>query len=424
MEWPVGVLDVDSLASTGWRATPFRQFVLKVHGRCNLACDYCYMYQLGDRAGPPLPRAMSQVVIRHTASRIAEHAESHGLDRVAVSLHGGEPLLAGPGALVAIADELHRVLPASTALDLTVQTNGILLDRSTLDVLLKHEIRVGVSLDGVAETHDRHRRYRDGRGSYAQVADALRLIGGERYRSLFAGLLCVIDVESDPVGTYESLLEFGAPRMDFLLPHGNWMAPPPHRSTDHTDVPYGRWLTTVFDRWFDVTSRETEVRLFAEIINLALGGKSRTESVGLSPVGLITVNPDGALEQVDTLRVVHPGAPATGLNVLTNGFDEVLRHPAIVARQIGIAALSDTCQGCDIRRICGGGHYAHRFRRGSGYRNPSVYCPDLTFLVNHILGRLQAGQAGITSRAVRCRTPRVADESPPSSTDGRRPTGA
>jgi uncharacterized protein len=76
--------------------------------------------------------------------------------------------------------------------------------------------------------------------------------------------------------------------------------------------------------------------------------------------------------------------------VTDDSFDDALRHPAIMARQIGLAALAETCQRCELRRVCGGGHYVHRYRRGTGFRNPSVYCPDLTKLIGHIVDRVRA----------------------------------
>lgn len=394
-EWPVDTLDVGALLTGGWQAVPFQQFILKLHGRCNLTCDYCYMYQTGDQSWRTRPKVMSPVVIRRTCQRIAEHVRDHGLDHIEVALHGGEPLLSGPAVLTDVATELRSALPPTTTLDLVVQTNGILLSEPILDVLLAQRIRVGVSADGTREAHDRRRRYANGRGSHAQAEQGLRLLNDPRYRQLFAGLLCVIDVDEDPIATYESLLEFRPPRVDFLMPHGNWSAPPPRRSPDELASPYGHWLTTVFDRWYGVTNQETEVRLFAEIINLMLGGDSRTEAVGLSPVALITVNTDGSLEQVDSLRSAYQGAANTGMTVSTHSFDDALVHPSVVARQLGLAALAESCQRCGIREICGGGHYAHRYRHGSGFRNPSIYCPDLTTLITHIRGRLLADLASL-----------------------------
>ena len=424
-EWPVDTPGVDSLAGAGWSVKPFQQFVLKLHGQCNLTCDYCYMYQFGEQMSSSRSKIMSPVLMRHSSRRIAEHVIRHRLTKIEISLHGGEPLLAGVTGLTSIVTELKCHVPDFVVVDLVLQTNGILLTEAILDVLLEHNIQVGVSLDGSQETHDKHRRYRDDRGSYAEVIKGLELLTSERYRTLFAGLLAVIDVEEDPLSTYEGLLKFAPPSVDFLLPHGNWTEPPPHRSENPSETPYGHWLTAVFDRWFDVPEQETEVRLFAEIINMILGGQSRTESVGTSPVALITVNTDGSMEQVDTLRSAYPGAPATGLNVLTNSFDDALHHPAVVARQIGVAALADTCRQCELMKVCGGGHYAHRYRQGSGFRNPSVYCADLTVLINHIRDRVRTSLAGdVTSPEARCHSQPAGPPSHPPSPGGSRPTGA
>ena len=75
---------------------PLDQFVLKVHSRCDLACDHCYVYESADQSWRGRPIGMPDEAISRTAGRIAEHAAQHGLSTVQVVLHGGEPLLAGP----------------------------------------------------------------------------------------------------------------------------------------------------------------------------------------------------------------------------------------------------------------------------------------------------------------------------------------
>lgn len=382
-EWPDRGLDVGALRESGWRPTPFRQFVLKVASRCNLDCDYCYMYHLADQGWRSAPRLMSAAVVAKAAQRIADHAERHDLDRVEVILHGGEPLLAGADRLAAVVSTVRRTLPPGTGLAVSMQTNGTLLRRPVLDRLAEAGIRIGVSLDGAEEDHDRHRRDASDRGSHAATVAGLRLLTEEPYRHLFAGLLAVADVDSDPIRTYEALLEFHPPTVDFLLPHATWAGPPPGREV------HGRWLAAVFDRWYDAPRSETTIKLFSEIIHLVLGEDSRSDQVGLSPAATVVVNSDGAVEQVDTLRVAYPGAPATALTVFANDFDEALAHPAVAARQIGLAALAAECRTCPLVRVCGGGHYAHRYRAGTGFRNPSVYCADLGFLIRHISGRVR-----------------------------------
>ncbi|MEV0823656.1 FxsB family cyclophane-forming radical SAM/SPASM peptide maturase [Nonomuraea rubra] len=394
-EWPAR-LNVGLLLESGWRPTAFRQFILKLHSRCNLACDYCYVYEMADQSWRRQPRSMTRATVDGVAARIAEHAETHQLKSVEITLHGGEPLLAGMPHLRYAVNALRSALGERTTATVQVQTNGVLLDEPFLDLLSDLNVYVGVSLDGDAEAHDRHRRRPDGRGSHGKVTAGLERLTSPPYRHLFSGLLCALDLANDPVKTYEALLEHDPPTIDFLLPHGNWDSPPPGWSP--TASPYGDWLVAVFERWRSARPRETRVRLFNEIIRQLCGSPSRSESIGLAPVAVVVVETDGSIEQIDTLKSAYDGATRTPLHVLRNSFDEALFEPAIVARQIGRDALSETCLSCDLAGICGGGLYPHRYRSGSGFRNPSVYSRDLYRLITHIRSALREELAAPASR--------------------------
>jgi uncharacterized protein len=354
------------------------------------------MYELADDSWRGQPKRMSTATIKITADRIAEHAAAHELTDVQVILHGGEPLLAGPGSIGSIATTLRAATPARV--DLRVQTNGTLLSDAMLDTLTRHDIKVGVSLDGAAGDNDRHRHYANGHGSHADVARSLRRLRASAAQ-LFAGIICTIDLGHDPIRTYDAIREFAPPLIDFQLPHGNWTTPPPGRDPGTTDAPYGSWLATVFDHWYGASPGGPGVRMFSEIIHLVLGGQSRVETVGLAPVAFIVVNTDGALEQVDALRSAFNGAAGTGLSVHTNGFDAALIHPEIVARQLGADGLSPTCRECALHRVCGGGLYAHRYRSGTGFANPSVYCHDLAYLIRHIHRQVSGDVARLAAQS-------------------------
>ena len=382
-EWPA-ILDVDSLLAAGWHPTPFRQFLLKIHSRCNLACDYCYVYTMADQTWRNRPRVISPALISVTAERIAEHARAHSLDSVRIIFHGGEPLLSGVDFLEDALRKIRAAVDARVHVEGSIQTNGTLLNEAALNVLSSLDIRVGVSLDGDMAVNDKRRRYRSGRGSYTEVVRALKLLA--EHPRIYSGLLSVVDLEADPVETFEALLEFAPPAMDFLLPHHNWMYPPPRPSG--ISAPYAQWLIEIFDRWYGASSQETHVRLFEEIIHLLLGGVSESEAVGLTPSSVVVIETDGSIEQSDALKAAYEGASATGLHIVRDSFDAALRVPHFAARQLGLAALGDDCQVCPIKMACGAGLYAHRYRRGSGFRNRSVYCPDLYALITHIRARI------------------------------------
>jgi uncharacterized protein len=394
-EWPGNGLVVSELKAQGWHPTPFSEFIIKLETRCNLACDYCYVFEMADASVRQKPSTVTLEVIKQTAARIGAHIARHDLPGARVVFHGGEPLLAGADFICDAAQILRGALTSGAHLDLHIQTNGTPLTETVLEMLADQEIRVSVSLDGDRAVHDGHRRYRRGAGSYDGVARSLRLLGSEPFRGIFTGLLCVVDIKADPAATYQSLLEFAPPAVDFLLPHGNWTTPPPGRAAALPVTAYGDWLVSVFDHWYGAAGPQPRVRLFEEIIGLLLGRPSRLESIGLAPVDVLVIDTDGSMEQVDTLKSAFDGAAATGLNVFEHDFDLALELPEIAARQIGLAALAEQCRACPVVRVCGGGYYPHRYRAGHGFRQPSVYCPDLLRLIRHIDRRVAPELTGL-----------------------------
>jgi uncharacterized protein len=370
-------------------AVPFRQFVVKVNSRCNLACSYCYMYFGADDGWRRQPVAASPRMLRHTAGRIGEHATAHRLPAVALVLHGGEPLLSDPADLGAFVREVRRRAPAGCAVHATLQTNGVLLTETRLRALAGHGIRIGLSLDGGLAHHNRRRVDHAGRPAWPGILRAARLLAEPRHREAYAGVLCVVDTDSDPAEAYDSLLDLDPPALTFLLPHGNWTTPPPGLPAPAGQpTPYGDWLCAVFDRWWHAGRRRVRFRLFQECIALLLGLPAAGESLGPQPFTAVVVETDGSIEQVDSLKTAYPGAAATGLDVFSHPFDAALDHPGVAARQAGHAALADACRRCPLVDVCGGGHYAHRYRAGTGFRNPSVYCADLQRLIRHVASAL------------------------------------
>lgn len=323
---------------------------------------------------------MSPATVDRAALRIAEHARAHGLAEVEICLHGGEPLLAGPRRIEQILDRLTALLAPDVRARLSVQTNGVLLDRGWLELFARRGVAVSVSVDGDAETHDRHRRTRRGRASHAAVLEALRLLDSPGHRAGFAGLIAVIDVESDPAEFLDALFRHHPPRMDLLLPHATWADPPP---------PTGRWLVAAFDHWY-ARRPLVPLRSFEALLDLLLGGGPGCELFGLDPLGYAIIDTDGAYRQTEALHAAYDGAAATGLSVYDTSVDELLRHPGYAARQAGLDALGPECRACDLVRVCGGGHYAHRYRPGHGFANTSVYCDDLQQLIVHAAGRVEA----------------------------------
>jgi uncharacterized protein len=357
------------------------QYVLKVHSRCDLACDHCYVYEHADKSWKDKPRVISLATADMAARRIAEHAAAYRLPRVRVVLHGGEPLLASREVMREILSSLAAQITPVTSLDIRIHTNGVRLDRQWCELFAEYAVMVGVSLDGDRAANDRHRRFSDGRSSHPQVLRALALLRRPEFRHLYAGLLCTIDLASDPVAVYQALMAEQPPRLDLLLPHATWDNPPyrpaglPH--------PYADWLLTIYRCWVR-DHRPVPIRLFDSVQSAARGGPSWTEMIGLDPVDLLVIDTDGSWEQADSLKTAFDGAPTTGMRLQSHSVADAARHPGVAARQGGLAGLCTVCRACPVVQICGGGMYAHRYRTGTGFDNPSVYCPDLMEMISQL----------------------------------------
>ena len=112
--------------------------LLKVASRCNLDCSYCYVYNMGDDSWRTMPKRMDPQVMAETCAQLGrlQVAQDHPF---AVVLHGGEPLLLGAVRLGEIFSLLRSELGRGCSIN--VQTNGVLIDDTVLNLCAEHGVR-------------------------------------------------------------------------------------------------------------------------------------------------------------------------------------------------------------------------------------------------------------------------------------------
>jgi len=339
-------------------STPINEFVVKIASRCNLNCDYCYEYNLGDDSWKMKPKMMDEETVSTLGERIREHAAAHQLDHVFVSLHGGEPLLVGARRLDRFCEIIKEEAGEKLKISLGMQTNATLLDRDRIGVIKRHGIEVSVSVDGSRSANDRHRVDHFGNSSYDQTVagiDALRELAPE----CLTGALAVIDVCNDPIETFDAVASLGIPWIDLLLPHHHWDRPPPRPKGD--PVEYGKWYWEVYQAWVTDRHPDVDVRFLANIVSQLAGGRSAFEVMTLSPCSIVTIASDGDIEAVDCLKSTATGLHQMEINIRTASFDRALKADMVEVRQSGELQLSAECLACEFKRECAGGYFPHRW---------------------------------------------------------------
>lgn len=360
-------------------------FLIKVASRCNLACDYCYVYRHADQSWRDMPAVMEEHTIEQIAHRIGEYAHTTKVPHLLLVFHGGEPLLAGPDRICAAVKKVRNAVPPTTRVDVSLQTNGLLLTEEALALFVQDEVCVSVSIDGPPEANDLHRLTHAGGSSYPKTLEAIRRL--ERHPEIYAGLIAVIDPVVKPDRLLAFFHELNPPCLDLLLPDANHLSPP--RGRDRDPDLYLRWLLRAFDLWFDHYP-DLKIRTFDALLECLVGLPSRTDAFGLGDVSLLCIETDGSYHDLDVLKITRHGATCTGLTVWTASVEEAARSPRIEAHRhlLTLDGLSDECRKCPVVNICGGGAVPHRYD-SDGFRHPTVYCREMLGLITLARKRFQ-----------------------------------
>lgn len=357
-------------------------FLVKVASRCNLDCDYCYVYHHADQSWRAMPKLLSAEDRCCFATRLGAYTAQAEITHCAVVFHGGEPLLAGAETLVAFAAQIRAATTAKV--DVGLQTNGLLLDDAALDHLEAADIGVSLSLDGPRAAQDKHRTTRKGRSSFDKVLAALERL--KKRPKLFAGVIAVIDASTSPEDLFAFFDAHHPPKLDFLLPDAHHLRLPPGRALDPSL--YEHWLIRAFDLWLDQYPH-LPVRTFEALLDAVSGLPSRTDAFGFGDVSLISIETDGSYHDLDVLKVTQDGATSLGGSVRDTPIADIAMSPRIAAHRamLNKAGLCRQCQACSIVEICGGGSLPHRFG-ADGFNHPTVYCREMLALVKHARIRL------------------------------------
>ena len=343
---------------------PARSFIIKLTERCNIACKYCYVFELGGSALTK-PRYMTFDIFHQTLLSVRAHMLKHGMSGPHLVFHGGEPLLIGKTRFKSYLREVDLVLGAFRPI-ISLQSNGLLIDDGWLQLFKEHAIHVGISFDGTPVSHDRHRVTHKGEGTSERTVAAIKLMQ-EHAKESFAGILCVVDPLSSGADTIRFLTGLGLKSFDLLLPEANWQNQPPH--------PVSPFLKNAFDAWFLLDDASISIRLFADIIGALLGASASLDVFGGVLGSAVTIDTDGELAVNDVLQICDEHS---SYDVAHHAIDDLMNISNFPWLQRPLE-----CSKCRIREVCGSGHPAHRYD-GNDYSKRTVYCEDLKDIVGHI----------------------------------------
>ncbi|CAG0948763.1 Anaerobic sulfatase-maturating enzyme [Burkholderiales bacterium] len=350
------------------------EVVVKLAERCNINCSYCYMFNQGNTEYRARPSIMPASVVEALARFLANGARAIGARRVHVVFHGGEPMMAGSRYFDEVCEVLSRAFSSDNdCLRYAMQTNATLVSPDWIEVLEKHRVGIGVSIDGPAEYHDQARRDRKGNGTHAAVVDGIRRMQGSRALSGL-GALAVVNPRYSGKVVFDHLVEgLGLRSLNFLLPMET------HDSFDFENASgYGDYLIEVFRAWAQRGDEDVKVRFVTEALQFLAGGATRANArdmVAGKHIVLI-VDGDGSLEANECRRGAPPSAYA---NVADCTLSDFLATEYVAELEKAGKLIPTACAGCCWANGCRGsnGLMINRFSSRAGYNNPSIFCAEI-----------------------------------------------
>ena len=368
--------------------------VLQPTSFCNIDCRYCY---LPDRKN--VARMGMEVVERIAAEVFA----SEFVEAPVVFLwHLGEPLSV-PRSFYE--EAFAAIEQASRGHGkpylLSFQTNGTLLDEAWVDLIQRHRIRLGVSIDGPAFLHDRQRVTRAGAGTHALVMRAVKLL--QAAEAPFSVISVLTDFTLDYADEYfDFFLENEIHDIGFNIDEIEGVHADSTFRHDLGVKRYRRFLSRLLTLTESHGGRIKFREAWTNLRTLALGTESPYNTTNQAYRILnfdVAGNYSTFCPELIAARSPEYGNFAMG-NILSERLADLPRNALFqrVQREIeaGVGKCRETCR---YWRFCGGGSPSNKFfEQGRFDITETMTCrihkkATVDVLLEHLEGRLRKSQA-------------------------------
>ncbi len=336
---------------------------------CNIDCDYCY---LADRSST---KKMPLEVLRKTLDRVFESGLVGG--QLSLVWHAGEPL----AVPISYYEEAFRTLAAwEGKIRHNFQTNGTLINDAWCEFFKKHNCSVGVSVDGPAHIHDRHRKDRTGKGTHAKVMKGIECL--KKHDMPFHAIAVITDDALDyPEEIFNFFKDNGIHSVGFNIEEQEGI----HRTSTLGRSKPGR-IDKFMRRSYELQKACGAVRI--REFEHAFQALARTEEMDREvmdhndqslPFGIVSIDWQG---NISTFSPELLGAKSLKYgdffwgNTMTGSLRSIEQHPGFIRIVEEIQEGLDMCrQSCQYFAYCGGGAPSNKYyENGTFASTETMYC--------------------------------------------------
>lgn len=156
---------------------------------CNMKCSYCF-YKDECKSRETYSYGFMKA---DTAEILVKKALDEAQESCTFGFQGGEPMLAGMEFYERFVAYVNQYKKTETKVNFCIQTNGTLINDEWAEFFCKNQFLVGISIDGISETHDKHRITLNGEKTFQRVMRNAQML---QKKGVAVNILCVLTKQS------------------------------------------------------------------------------------------------------------------------------------------------------------------------------------------------------------------------------------
>ena len=341
---------------------------------CPSRCTYCF--------GPRDGRVASRQTLDAAVDLLARVVDETGGDKYRVTLHGGEPLTAGPQKIGHILETLKAHF--GRRCEVSIQSNLWLLSEALCDVLSEHRVSLGTSLDGPEAITDDQR----GTGYFGRT-----MAGIDLARSRGLPVSCIATCTTLE-GWSEVLEFFKSERLDFAVhPAVPVLGDPIDTTPTLSPAAYGELLGALLEAYV-VARRDVRIATLDQLARGVLSGRGQVCTHQDCLGRFLVVDPEGDIYSCQRF-IGHHGFR---LGRLSDSPDlrALLGSPAARRLARWQDDVSSLCDQCVHWSYCRGGCPYNAWAAAPDAPERDPYCSAYRHVFDEIQQRL-GREAGLPS---------------------------
>ena len=350
-------------------------------GMCNMQCDYCFYCDETRKREQESYGFMSEQTLKNTIRKTILRAEG----MVSYAYQGGEPTLRGIEFFQKAVEFQKRYNKHGIRVNNALQTNGYLIDEAWCKFFKENHFLVGLSVDGIKETHDKYRHNKNGDPTYDRILHAAELMDqyGVEYniltvvnQAVAANIKPIYSFYKKRGWNYQQYIACLDP-LDEMRGQNEYALKP--------EI-YGTFLTELFNLWYEDWKRGEQpyIRQFENYIGILLGYPPEScEQRGCCGIQNV-VEADGSVYPCDFYMLDEY---CLG-NFNENRIDEINSKRNEIGFVNRSRKLTQECRKCNYYKVCRGGCQRNREWNSTTDCYENYFCKSYQIFFEACLDRM------------------------------------